>query len=142
MSNITERPALATLFGWTDIIFGVLGASGLLLIISAFSFLATMFNMLAILHGLISVLLLTAGVCLLKNKKFALKLNAIYAVASLVVTSARLIFVMLRLEGEVGGLPRVLGAGGMFGIAFSLLYPLLVLFVLLKNEDVKIFYSS
>lgn len=142
MTEMTERPALATIFGWTNIAFGILGATGLLLIISAFSFMASMFNLLAIVHGLISVLLLVAGIFLLRKKSRALNLNVIYAIASLTVTSARLLLVIIRLEGDLWGLPRVMGAGGMFGIAFSLVYPLLILLVLLKDADVKKYYSS
>jgi hypothetical protein len=129
------RPMTATVFGVFNIIFGVFGVIGLQNINNAFVFLGMFYGIISILSSLVSVVLLVAGIFLIIDRGMALKLNMYYIYSSLALTLIGAFYLIMKfgLEGMMGGIVPIL---------IGLIYPLLLLFVLLKNNDVKSFYSG
>jgi hypothetical protein len=78
---------------------------------------------------------LVAGIFLLMNKAMALQLNMYYAWASIGLAVLRALYVVVK-----GGIPGIMI--GIFSIGISIIYPILILAILLKNSEVKSFYSS
>ena len=135
MAEGSDRPAMATVFGVLNIIFGVFGIIGLFNIRNAFTFLGVLYGFISILSAIISILLLVAGIFLIMNKGMALALNMYYAYASLVLTVIGAIYLSVKF-GLIGV------TGGIVAILIGIIYPLLILFVFLKNSDVQSFYSG
>ena len=135
MAEGSGRPTMATVFGVLDIIFGVFGIAGLYNLKNTFTFLGVVYGIISVLSILVGILLFVAGVFLIMNKGKALMLNMYYAYASLVVVVIAAIFLIVRF-GAMGLM------GGIVALIVGFIYPLVILFVLLKNSEVKSFYSG
>lgn len=135
MASASTRPNVATVFGILDIIFGVLGISSIQYWNSMNAFLGEFYNILLAAGSLLSILLLAAGILLLMNRAMALQLNLYYAWISIGLAVLRSLYVIVK-----GGIPRFMI--GVFSVGISLIYPILILAILLKNREVGAFYSS
>ena len=135
MAQVSVRPTVATVFGACNVVFGVFGVIGLFNIKNAFNFLGTLYGIISLLSGLVSVLLLVAGVFLILDKGMALALNRYYAYASLAVTAIGALF-LIYMFGFTGMM------GNIVAIVIGVTYPLLILFVLLRNPDVRSYYAG
>lgn len=135
MADTVTRPNMATIFGVLDIVFGVLGISNLTYLNSMNQWLGTIYNIVLMAGVLLAVLLLAAGLFLLMNKGPALKLNMYYAYASIALTVIRSGYLVI--QGGIAGLMI-----GIFSTIITLIYPILILAILLKDENVRAFYSS
>jgi hypothetical protein len=135
MAETATRPNKATIFGILDIVFGVLGISNLTYLNSMNQWLGTFYNIVLMAGVALAVLLLAAGIYLLMNKGIALKLNRYYAYAAIALTVMRTGFLIVQ-----GGL-----AGVMVGIVstiITLVYPVLILSLLLKDAGTRAFYLA
>lgn len=133
-----QRPTVATVFAILHFVFGgigliggifaALGAGALAAILgSKFIF----FVIPTIIGIAVSALLIYAGVTLITNKKNAIKINLIYAICSVALA---VINVALQVA--------ILGTGiSWFGLILGLIYPALIYFLIVKNEEVKKFYA-
>jgi hypothetical protein len=135
MTEAGARPNVATIFGILDILFGILGISSIQYWNSMNAFLGEFYNVILAAGSLLSVLLLVAGIFLLMNKAVALQLNMYYAWVSIGLAVLRALYVIVK-----GGIPGFMI--GIFSIGISIIYPILILAILLKNSEVKSFYSS
>lgn len=135
MAEAGARPNVATIFGILDILFGILGISSIRYWNSMNAFIGEFYNVILAAGALVSVLLLVAGIFLLMNKSMALQLNMYYAYVSIGLAIVRSMYVIVK--GGIAGLMI-----GIFSIGISLIYPILILVILLKNSEVKSFYSS
>ena len=135
MADTVTRPNVATIFGILDIVFGVLGISNLSYLNSMNQWLGTFYNIVLMAGVLLAVLLLAAGLFLLMNKGPALKLNMYYAYASISLTVIRSGYLVI--QGGIAGLMI-----GIFSTIITLIYPVLILVILLKDESARVFYSS
>ena len=135
MAQISARPTVATVFGVLNIIFGVFGVIGLFNIKNAFYFLGTLYGIISLLSGLVSILLLVTGIFLILDKGKALAINRYYAYASLAVTIIGAVF-LIYMFGFTGMM------GNIIAVIIGVIYPLLILFVLLRNGDVRSYYSG
>jgi hypothetical protein len=133
MSN-GQRPTVATVFGVLNVIFGGLGAFGILAALALLALPGTkILGALALGSGAASVILLISGIFLLTNKKNALSVTTLAIMLSAALTAAQVIMYL------------VLGMGigaAITTIVTGLIYPALIFFLLLKNENVKSWYSS
>ncbi len=135
MADTGTRPNMATMFGIFDILFGILGVSSIRYWNSMNAFVGDFYNIILAAGSLVSVLLLVAGIFLLMNKGMALRLNMYYAYVSIGVAIVRSMYVIMK--GGIAGFMI-----GIVSIGISLIYPILILAILLKNAEVKSFYSS
>jgi len=135
MTNAGARPTVATVFGILDIVFGVLAMSSLRFWTSMHVFVGDFYNIILIAGALLGFLLLAAGIFLLKNKALALQLNLYYAFISIGLAVVRTLYMVLT--GGIGGI-----VVWIFAVTVSLVYPLLILVILLRDDEVKKFYSS
>ncbi len=135
MAEAGARPNVATIFGVLDILFGILGISSIRYWNSMNAFIGEFYNVILAAGALVSVLLLIAGIFLLMNKSMALQLNMYYAYVSIGLAIVRSMYVIVK--GGIAGLMI-----GIFSIGISLIYPILILAILMKNSEVKSFYSS
>jgi hypothetical protein len=135
MADTVTRPNTATIFGILDIVFGVLGISNVTYLNSMNQWLGTFYNIVLMAGVLLAVLLLAAGLFLLMNKGPALKLNMYYAYASIALTVIRSGYLVI--QGGIAGLMI-----GILSTIITLIYPILILAILLKDENVQAFYSS
>jgi hypothetical protein len=137
MSQDAQRPTMATVFGMLNIFFGAYSINGLLNIKNAFSFLGLFYGIISLLSGLILLLLLVAGVYLIMNKKRAIILTMCYVYASLVVTVVAVVYLFVEF-----GIASVIDKNKVAAVLVGIIYPLLLLFILLRNAEVKSFYSA
>jgi hypothetical protein len=134
MADSATRPNVATIFGILDIVFGILGISNVSYFNSMNRWLGPVYNIILILGVILAVLLLVAGIFLLMDRAVALQLNMYYAYASIVLTIVRSGYLIFK-----GGM-----AGLMIGIVstmVTLIFPILILVILLKDVNVRAFYS-
>jgi hypothetical protein len=134
MADSATRPNVATIFGILDIVFGVLGISNLTYLNSMNQWLGTFYNIVLMAGVVLAVLLLAAGLSLLMRRGPALKLNMYYAYAAIVLTVIRSGYLVM--QGGIAGLMI-----GIFSTIVTLVYPILILVVLLKDENTRAFYS-
>ncbi len=135
MTNAGVRPTVATVFGILDIVFGVLAMSSMRFWTSMNVFIGDFYNIILIAGALLGILLLVAGIFLLMNKAVALQLNLYYAFISIGLAVVRTLYVMIT--GGIGGI-----VVWIFAVTVSLVYPLLILVILLRDKEVTKFYSS
>ncbi len=135
MTNAGARPTVATVFGILDIVFGVLAMSSMRFWTSMHVFIGDFYNIILIAGALLGILLLVAGIFLLMNKGIALQLNLYYAFISIGLAVVRTLYMVIT--GGIGGI-----VVWIFAVTVSLVYPLLILVILLRNDEVKKFYSS
>jgi hypothetical protein len=134
MTETLARPNVATIFGILDIVFGILGISNLKYLNTMNQWLGSFYNIVLMTGVALAVLLLAAGLFLLTNRGPALKLNMYYAYASIALTVIRSGYLVIQ-----GGI-----AGLMIGIVSSiitLIYPVLILVILLKDDTTRAFYG-
>jgi hypothetical protein len=132
MPDFTTRPTVATIFGILDILFGALGISSIYVLDQPRFSIALLINGAV---ALVSVLAVAAGIFLLKNRPVALKLNLHFSCASIALAVIWLICEII--SSEPGGL-----MAGIFSIATTILYPVLVIVILLRDKTVKDYYQS
>ncbi|MBP7738850.1 MAG: hypothetical protein KA369_22960 [Spirochaetes bacterium] len=135
MTNAGARPTVATVFGILDIVFGALAMSSLRFWTSMHVFVGDFYNIILIAGALLGILLLAAGILLMMNKAVALHLNLYYAFISIGLAVVRTLYMVLT--GGIGGIMV-----WIFAVTISLVYPLLILVILLRDEEVKKFYAS
>jgi hypothetical protein len=135
MVRDSKRPAIATVFGVLNIIFGEYGVIGLFNIKNTFYFSGTFFGIISIVSGLVLLLLFVAGIFLIMNKSRALSLNRYYAYASLTITLVGVVYLFYKF-GFTGMM------GNIVAIVIGVIYPPVILFVLLRNREVQAFYSG
>ncbi len=133
MARELKRPTIATVFGVLNIIFGEYGVIGLFNIKNTFYFSGVFFGIISIVSGLVLILLFIAGIFLILNKGMALALNRYYAYASLAITGVGIAYLFYQF-GFTGMM------GNIVAIVIGVVYPPLILFVLLRNRDVRSFY--
>jgi len=135
MAESATRPNVATIFGILDLVFGVLGVSNVTHLNSMNAWLGTFYNIVLMAGVALAVLLLAAGLFLLTDRGIALKLNRYYAYGAIALTVIRTGFLVVQ-----GGI-----AGAVVGIVstiITLIYPILILFILLKDANTQAFYAS
>jgi hypothetical protein len=135
MADSVTRPNVATIFGILDIVFGVLGVSNITYLNSMNQWLGTFYNIVLMAGVLLAGLLLAAGIFLLMNKGPALKFNRYYAYGSIALTVIRSGYLVI--QGGIAGLMI-----GIVSTIITLIYPILILAILLKDENTRAFYSS
>ncbi|MBX3723525.1 MAG: hypothetical protein KF713_16900 [Turneriella sp.] len=133
MSNGT-RPTVATVFGVLNIIFGGFGLFGILGALAWFSLGAPILGILSVGSSLGSALLLFSGILLVASKKNALSVTNLAILVSLALTAASVIY------GVAAGFQTI--GTAISTIVVGLVYPALIFFLVLKNENVKSFYAS
>jgi hypothetical protein len=129
MPDSTTRPIVATIFGVLDIVFGVLGISSL----HAFNLSLSFGLFINIALVIVSLLAVVAGVFLIKDRPVALKLNLHFSCASISLAVIWLVYELI--STGPGGLMN-----GILSIAITILFPVLVMVILLKDAAVKNFY--
>jgi hypothetical protein len=135
MAETATRPNVATIFGILDIVFGVLGVSNITYLNSMNKWLGAFYNIVLMAGVALAVLLLAAGLFLLMNKRKALELNRYYAYAAIALTVLRTGFLVVQ-----GGIAGVMV--GFVSTIITLIYPVLILAILLKDASARAFYSS
>jgi hypothetical protein len=133
-----QRPTVATVFAILHFVFGGIGLIGGIIGVLGAGALAALFGakflfvFIPVVIGIaISALLIFAGVTLITNKKNAIQINLIYAICSAALS---VINVIIQIA--------IIGAGISWGgLVLGLVYPALVFFLIVKNEEVKKFYA-
>jgi len=132
-----ERPTAATVIAIISLVFGGFGVIFGLIGLGAFK-ISVLSGSLSLISLLISSILVGAGVTLLLNKKIALLLSNVYVFGNIAYAVANFIYFMIVL--------RSLGSFGtgmaIFGLIIGVAYPLVIFFVLLKNESAVTFYEA
>lgn len=133
-----QRPTVATVFAILHFVFGGIGLiGGLVGLIGSFALAAILgpkfilVIVLALLGLCFSGLLVFAGVTLIKDMKNAIKINTLYVYLSVAYTVINTI-----LQMAVIGSPF-----SVLGLILGLIYPALIYFLVVRNEDVKKFYA-
>ncbi len=134
MADQGARPTAATVFAILHFVFGGLGLFGILGIGAIFSR-SAIYGILSLISLGVSGLLVFAGVTLITNKKNALDMNQYYVFASLGVTAITAVYLIIAF-GIVGLI------GAIFSVLTGLIYPLLVLFLVVKSQPAIEFYGS
>ncbi len=134
MADQGARPTAATVFAILHFVFGGIGLFGILGIGAIFS--KSAIHGILYLIGLgVSALLVYAGVTLITNKKNAIDMNKYYVFGSLGVTAITAVYLIIAF-GIVGLI------GAIFSVLIGLIYPLLVLFLVVKSQATIEFYGS
>jgi len=130
MSNGT-RPTVATVFAILHFVFGALGIIfGLIGLGALFALRQYVSLFFSLLSFCLSGFMIYAGVTLFTDKKNAVEINKLYAFASAGLTVIN--FIVFKIMGY---------PYGMFGLLLGLIYPALLFFLVVQNENVKKFYS-
>lgn len=129
----TKRPTVATVFGVLNIVFGGFAVLSVFTISTLFEMYGTVGGIINIISIVVSVFGLYNGLLLLTNKNNALLFNQIQAFLSIIVAITWSIFLV------ASGFSIV---AGMFSIVLGVLYPVLLIFLVVRNANVKSFYGS
>ena len=133
-----KRPTVATVFAILHFVFGGFGVIGGLIGLAGSFALAAILGpkfafviIFAIIGLLFAALLIFAGVTLIANKKNAVQVNFLYAILSVAYAVINTI-----VQTAIIGSPI-----GWFGLILGLVYPALIFFLIVRNEEVKKFYA-
>jgi hypothetical protein len=129
-----KRPTVATVFGVLNIVFGGFGLLPALAIGLAFQ-LSPISGVFALAGVILSAIQVFSGILLLTNKKNALGLVSLVAFGSILISIASTAYGIATIGTSFIG-------AQITGLAIGLLYPLLVIFLVVRNEGVKSFYGS
>lgn len=135
MTDAGKRPAAATVCGILDMLFGFFGISSLYYVKLAGAGIAEFNNVIVMIGSLFSLLLVIAGILLLMGRSLGLGLSIWYAYITMAVALVRSVYLLAT--GGDAGLQM-----GLVAVIISIAYPIIILAVLARNDDVKKFYSS
>jgi hypothetical protein len=139
-----NRPTGLTVFGILNIVFGSFSVLGVIISIFTLSFIGNVlpqtysFNYIIIsgaISGLLSVLLLAAGIGTLTNKKWSRKLTINVEVLNIAFSLVITVYTLVSLTG----LNTI--ASSIVGFIIGLIYPILI-FWYFNTPKVKEFYKS
>jgi hypothetical protein len=129
-----KRPTVATVFAVLNIVFGGFGLLAALGIGLAFQ-VSTLLGVYTLVGVVLALLEVYSGIMLLTNKKSGVGLTQLYAFASLAMTAAYTIYMVVTIGG--GYISTAITS-----VVLGALYPLLLIFLVVRNEGVKSFYAS